>query len=137
MDRREVKPRTRTGLVAMTTSGEEALFGQGVSQCRKWNDQRRKRNEGGKVCLTKIIVIGATGTISVEVVKALSACKHEVVLASRNSDVKVNLEDSASIRAMFEKTQGVDAVISFAGNAAFKLFADLTGEVGGTHILIE
>jgi NAD(P)-dependent dehydrogenase (short-subunit alcohol dehydrogenase family) len=74
----------------------------------------------------KIIVIGATGTIGVEVAKALSASKHEVVRASRNGDIKVNLEDSASIRAMFDKIKGVDAVISCAGNAAFKPFADLT-----------
>jgi hypothetical protein len=31
----------------------------------------------------KIIVIGATGTIDVEVAKALSASKHEVVGASK------------------------------------------------------
>jgi uncharacterized protein YbjT (DUF2867 family) len=74
----------------------------------------------------KFIVIGATGTIGVEVAKALSASKHEVVRASRNSEVKVNLEDAASIRAMFGKVQAVDAVISCAGNAAFKPFADLT-----------
>jgi uncharacterized protein YbjT (DUF2867 family) len=42
----------------------------------------------------KIIVIGATGTIGVEVAKALSASKHEVVRASRNGEVKVNLEES-------------------------------------------
>jgi NAD(P)-dependent dehydrogenase (short-subunit alcohol dehydrogenase family) len=74
----------------------------------------------------KIIVIGATGTIGSEVVKALSLNKHEVVRASRNGDVKINLDDVASIRAMFEKVHGVDAVVSCAGNAAFKPFADLT-----------
>jgi NAD(P)-dependent dehydrogenase (short-subunit alcohol dehydrogenase family) len=74
----------------------------------------------------KIIVIGATGTIGVEVAKALSAGKHEVIHASRNGEVKVNLEDTASIRAMFDKIQDVDAVVSCAGNAAFRPFADLT-----------
>ena len=59
----------------------------------------------------KIIVIGTTGTIGVEVAKALSAGKHEVVGASRNGEFKVNLEDSASIHAMFDKIPGVDAVI--------------------------
>ena len=73
----------------------------------------------------KIIVIGANGTIGSEVVKALTLNKHEIVRASRNGDVKVNLDDSASIRAMFEKVRDVDAVISCAGNAAFKPFADL------------
>jgi len=51
----------------------------------------------------KIIVIGATGTVGSEVVKALSLNKHEIVRASRSGDVKVNLDDAASIRAMFEK----------------------------------
>jgi NAD(P)-dependent dehydrogenase (short-subunit alcohol dehydrogenase family) len=74
----------------------------------------------------KIIVIGATGTIGVEVAKALSGSKHEVIHASRNGEVKVNLEDTASIRAMFDKIQDVDAVISCAGNAAFRPFTDLT-----------
>ena len=73
----------------------------------------------------KIIVIGANGTIGSEVVKALTLNKHEIVRASRNGDVKVNLDDSASIRAMFEKVHDVDAVISCAGNAAFKPFVDL------------
>jgi hypothetical protein len=63
---------------------------------------------------------------AVEVAKALSGSKHEIIRASRNGEVKVNLEDSASIRAMFEKIQGVDAVISCAGNAAFMRFPDLT-----------
>jgi len=74
----------------------------------------------------KVIVIGATGTIGVEVAKALSGNKHEVVRASRNSDVKINLDDPASIRAMFEKVRDADAVVSCAGSAAFKPFADLT-----------
>jgi NAD(P)-dependent dehydrogenase (short-subunit alcohol dehydrogenase family) len=74
----------------------------------------------------KIIVIGATGTIGSEVAKALLLNKHEVVRASRNGEVKVNLDDPASIRALLEKIQGVDAVVSCAGNAAFKPFAELT-----------
>ncbi len=58
--------------------------------------------------------------------KALALNKHDVVRASRNGDVKVNLDDPATIRAMFEKVRDVDAVISCAGNAAFRPFADLT-----------
>ena len=73
---------------------------------------RKGDKPGGKSTLMKIIVIGAIGA---EVVKAFSASMHEVIRASRNGEVKVNLEDSASIRAMFEKIQGVDAVISCAG----------------------
>jgi NAD(P)-dependent dehydrogenase (short-subunit alcohol dehydrogenase family) len=79
-----------------------------------------------KVRIMKIIVLGATGTIGVEVAKALSLNKHEVVRASRNGDVRVNLDDTASVRAVFEKIRDVEAMISCAGNAAFKPFADLT-----------
>jgi len=74
----------------------------------------------------RIIVIGATGAIGSEVAKALSLNGHEVVRASRNGDVKVTLEDAASIRSMFEKVRDVDAEISCAGIAAFKPFAVLT-----------
>ncbi|MGC1356995.1 MAG: NAD-dependent epimerase/dehydratase family protein, partial [Xanthobacteraceae bacterium] len=41
----------------------------------------------------KIVVIGATGTIGAQVVDALSAKKHEVIRASRNGEIKVNLDD--------------------------------------------
>src|SRR5208283_4230628 len=74
----------------------------------------------------KIIVIGATGTIGGEVARALSLKGHEVVGASRSGGVKVTLDDPASIRALFDKVRDVDAVVSCAGNAAFKPFADLT-----------
>ncbi len=74
----------------------------------------------------KVVVIGATGTIGAEVAKALSANKHEVVRASRHSDVKVDLEDRASILALFEKVRNVDAVVSCAGDAVFKPMAELT-----------
>jgi NAD(P)-dependent dehydrogenase (short-subunit alcohol dehydrogenase family) len=74
----------------------------------------------------KIIVIGATGTIGAEVAKALSARMHEVIGSSRNGEVKVCLEDAASIKAMFEMIRGVDAVACCAGNAAFRPFAELT-----------
>jgi NAD(P)-dependent dehydrogenase (short-subunit alcohol dehydrogenase family) len=74
----------------------------------------------------KIIVIGATGTIGSDVAKALTQKQHEVVRASRKSDVKVNLDDPTSVRSLFDTIQDVDAVVSCAGNAAFKPFAELT-----------
>ena len=74
----------------------------------------------------KIIVVGATGTIGAAAAKALAANKHEVVAASRNGAVKVNLDDPASIRALFDTVRNVDAVVSRAGNAVFKPFAALT-----------
>lgn len=74
----------------------------------------------------KIIVVGATGTIGREVVKALSAKGHDVVAASRTSKAKVDIRDSASIEHLFKTTRDVDAVVSCAGDAAFKPLTDLT-----------
>ena len=74
----------------------------------------------------KIIVIGATGTIGAKVADALSAKKHEVIRASRNGDIKVNLDDPATIRALFERVTDVDALVCCAGNVAFKPFSQLT-----------
>ena len=73
----------------------------------------------------KIIVIGATGTIGSKVVEALSA-GHEVVGVARGTDVRVNLEEPTTIHALFEHVRDVNAVISCAGNAVFKGFAELT-----------
>jgi NAD(P)-dependent dehydrogenase (short-subunit alcohol dehydrogenase family) len=75
----------------------------------------------------KIVVIGATGTIGANVVDALSAKKHDVIRASRKGDIKVNLEDPATIRALFDTVRDADALVSCAGNAAFKPFSQLTG----------
>ena len=74
----------------------------------------------------KIIVIGATGTIGAAVANALAAKKHEVVRASRQGEVKVNLEEQATIGALFAAVRNADAVISCAGGAVFKPFAELT-----------
>jgi NADP-dependent 3-hydroxy acid dehydrogenase YdfG len=74
----------------------------------------------------KIIVIGATGTIGSEVAKALTQKQHEVVRASRKSEVKVNIDDPTSVRSLFATIQDVDAVVCCAGNATFKPFAELS-----------
>jgi nucleoside-diphosphate-sugar epimerase len=69
----------------------------------------------------KILVIGATGTIGSAVVAALAARKHDVVAASRSGEVRVDIDDAASVRAL-------DAVVCCAGNAAFKPLAALGDE---------
>ena len=67
----------------------------------------------------KILVIGATGTIGKAVADRLSN-QHEVIAAGyRDGDVTVDLGNTDSIKAMFEKTGSVDAVISTAGLANF------------------
>ena len=75
----------------------------------------------------KVIVIGATGTIGRAVADAL-ATSHEVVRASRQGDVKVDIEDKHSIAALFRQVTEVDAVVSCAGNARFVPLARLSDD---------
>jgi NAD(P)-dependent dehydrogenase (short-subunit alcohol dehydrogenase family) len=76
----------------------------------------------------RVLVVGATGIIGSAVSEALSG-RHEVVRASRSkSPIRVNLDDIGSIRAMYDAVGRVDAVVSAAGNAAFKPFGALTDE---------
>ena len=74
----------------------------------------------------KVIVIGATGTIGNEVAKAFTAKKHQVLGASRKGEIKVDIEDSASIEKLFATHKDVDAVVSCAGDGAFKALTELT-----------
>lgn len=76
----------------------------------------------------RILVIGATGTIGEAVVEALAG-RHEVIRASRHTaDEQVDLADRSSILALFRRVGPVDAIVSAAGNAAFKPLADLDDE---------
>lgn len=74
----------------------------------------------------RILLIGATGTIGKAVADAL-APQHSVIAASRHkSHEQVDIADPASIRALLERVGRVDAIVSAAGNAAWKPLADLT-----------
>lgn len=68
----------------------------------------------------RILLIGATGTIGQAVAAAL-APRHDVVRAGRQQgDQQVDIADPAAVRALFARVGRVDAVVSAAGNAAFK-----------------
>lgn len=73
----------------------------------------------------KVLLIGATGLIGKGVAAALSV-NHEVVHASRSSDVSVDLNDGDSIAAMFARVGTVDAIASCAGHVPFKTLDALT-----------
>ena len=74
----------------------------------------------------RIVVIGATGTIGKAVVAALQD-RHEVVkVGNRGGDYQVDIADSGSIRALFEKIGRFDARVSAAGKVHFGDFAELT-----------
>lgn len=76
----------------------------------------------------RILVIGATGTIGQAIVATLQH-RHELVLVSRHkAHEQVDLASPDSIRALFQRVGRVDAVISAAGNAAWKPLAELTDE---------
>lgn len=72
----------------------------------------------------KIIVIGATGTIGSAIVKALEG-RHEIIPASRKSGYRADIDDAASLAALFATVGSFDAVVCAAGSASYKPFADL------------
>jgi NAD(P)-dependent dehydrogenase (short-subunit alcohol dehydrogenase family) len=73
----------------------------------------------------KILVVGASGLLGSAVVAELSK-RDEVISASRSSEVQVDIKDVASIRAMFEATGKLDAIVCTAGKAHFGPLADIT-----------
>jgi NAD(P)-dependent dehydrogenase (short-subunit alcohol dehydrogenase family) len=76
----------------------------------------------------RILLVGATGTIGQAVVAALGA-RHDIIPASRDkAHEKVDLSDPTSIRALLKRVGRVDAIISAAGQAAFKPLAELKDE---------
>ena len=76
----------------------------------------------------KIIVVGATGTVGKTAVEALSG-RHDIIRVGRSSgDVKMNIEDTASIRAMYQQIGKVDAVVSAVGHVHFGPVHEMTGE---------
>ncbi|WP_223070446.1 short chain dehydrogenase [Paenibacillus caui] len=61
----------------------------------------------------RIIVIGGTGIIGSAVVNALEP-KYEVISASRNSSIRVDLDDMDTVDKLFTKVGKVDAVVCTA-----------------------
>ena len=74
----------------------------------------------------KIVVVGATGTIGSKVVEALLV-RHDVIgVTSCRAEMRGDLDVPTTTRELFERVHDVDAVVSCAGNAVFKSFAELT-----------
>lgn len=73
----------------------------------------------------RILIVGGTGTIGRAVAAAMGD-RHDLVLASRHgAPERVDVADAASIRALFARIGRVDAVVSVAGQAAFRPLAEL------------
>ncbi|MFC8710112.1 short chain dehydrogenase [Streptomyces sp. NPDC057197] len=71
----------------------------------------------------RIIVIGATGTIGAAVADELSA-RHDVVRAARRGDVRVDMDDPASLDALFDRVPDVDAVVCCAASGRLTPLGD-------------
>lgn len=76
----------------------------------------------------RALVIGATGTIGSAVADAFATAGHEVLRASRNAEVSVDISDPASIRAMYDRVGKVGAVVCCAGSGAFAKLGELSDE---------
>ncbi|MFC4029893.1 short chain dehydrogenase [Streptomyces polygonati] len=75
----------------------------------------------------RILIIGATGTIGSAVGKMLEQ-EHEVIRASRNSALAIDLEDTDSIARALTSLPAVDAVVSCAASVPMARFLDGTDE---------
>ncbi len=76
----------------------------------------------------KIIVIGASGAVGKCAVDALSP-RHEVITVGRSSgDIRADIEDVDSIRAMYRESGKVDAVVSAVGHGHFGAVDEMTSE---------
>ncbi|MGL6209664.1 MAG: short chain dehydrogenase [Paracoccaceae bacterium] len=76
----------------------------------------------------KIIVVGAEGDIGKTICAELGG-RHDLIKAGRNSgDVRVDISDRASIRAMYAAVGPVEAVVSATGSVHFGPLAEFTEE---------
>jgi NAD(P)-dependent dehydrogenase (short-subunit alcohol dehydrogenase family) len=76
----------------------------------------------------RVIVIGAAGAVGNCAVEALSG-RHEVIRVGRSrGDIKADIEDVDSIRAMYREAGKVDAVVSAVGHGHFGAVHAMTSE---------
>lgn len=75
----------------------------------------------------KIVIIGASGTIGSKVTDLLAKEGHQIIKVGKTSgDYQADLEDAASIAAVYKKVQTFDAVVITAGDIVLKPFKELT-----------
>jgi NAD(P)-dependent dehydrogenase (short-subunit alcohol dehydrogenase family) len=76
----------------------------------------------------KIIIIGATGTIGKAVVEELSQ-RHTIVQVGHHSgDIKIDITDPNSIKAMYLSVGQFDAVVSTTGKVHFGVLTEMTSK---------
>ncbi|PJI96321.1 NAD(P)-dependent dehydrogenase (short-subunit alcohol dehydrogenase family) [Acidovorax sp. 69] len=78
--------------------------------------------------MSKILLIGASGTIGQAVLANLGA-RHEVITVGRNSGAhRADLSQPPSLVALFAAVGRVDAIVSTAGNLHFGPLTEMTAE---------
>lgn len=76
----------------------------------------------------KILLVGGTGTLGQAVVSKLKK-RHTIIVASfSGADIKVDISNAASIRAMYQSVGPIDAVACSAGKVAFSSFSEVSEE---------
>ncbi|MFT3987449.1 short chain dehydrogenase [Aestuariivirga sp.] len=76
----------------------------------------------------RILLIGAEGTVGKAAMGELGS-RHEIIKAGRSSgDVRVDVMDEASIRAMFAQVGKVDAIVTTVGHTHFGPVAAMTAK---------
>lgn len=76
----------------------------------------------------KIIVVGATGTIGKAVVEELSQRHTIVQVGHRSGDIKIDITDPNSIKAMYLSVGQFDAVVSTTGKVHFGALTEMTSK---------
>ncbi len=77
---------------------------------------------------SKILLIGASGTIGQAVLANLAA-RHEVITVGRSSGThRADFSQPGSVAALFKAVGKVDAIVSTAGNLHFGALAEMTPE---------
>ena len=83
----------------------------------------------------KIIVVGASGSVGRTAVEALKDRNQVITAGRRSGDIQVDVEDVDSIRAMYQRTGKVDAVVVAIGHGHFGPVKEMTGELWMKGIL--
>lgn len=74
----------------------------------------------------KIMIIGANGTIGRAVTENLAADHQIIKVGKSHGDLQVDLTDDASVKALFERSGRVDAIIAATGSVYYGDFSQMT-----------
>jgi NAD(P)-dependent dehydrogenase (short-subunit alcohol dehydrogenase family) len=74
----------------------------------------------------RILMVGATGTVGRALVRQI-ASRHEIISVGRTrGDYQIDITDSASIEALFDRVGKVDAIVSVTGDLHFGPLAQMS-----------